>query len=301
MQRHQSRWPWSARAVGVLAQEPLELGAPEEAAVGRRRAAVRGRSRAAPRGTSGRAGRRSPSCRARAISGGRSAANACLSAALPRRERRRQREAELDDAVVEERRAQLERDRHRGDVALREQVAGEVRLDVDEAQVGVVRQQRLRGLRARLVRPERAAELEREHLDQAGVARRRRLRRPTSRKRRARKSVERGSRRAAGTHAERARRRARRAAAGRGRRARGPGSARSRRRPRRRRRRRAPPSRAAASPRRRAASAAPPRRRTARRTPRRGGRAARGPDRPRAPRGCVPKRSATARACGRSS
>ena len=73
---------------------------------------------------------------AAAISGGRSAANARLSAALPDARLGRQRQPELDDAVVEERRAQLERDRHRREVRLRQQVARQVRLDVDDPQVG---------------------------------------------------------------------------------------------------------------------------------------------------------------------
>ena len=43
-----------------------------------------------------------------------------------------QREPELDDLVVEERRAQLERVRHRRDVRLQQQVAGQVRREVEQ-------------------------------------------------------------------------------------------------------------------------------------------------------------------------
>ena len=98
-----------------------------------------------------------------AISGGRSAANACLSAALPRGELGRQREPELDHAVVEERRAQLERDGHRGEVGLRQQVAraGTTRCR-RAAGRRASRQVGARRVRERLVRPEPAPQLERE-------------------------------------------------------------------------------------------------------------------------------------------
>ena len=141
-------------ALGVLAEQPLELGAAEEAAV----APPSSRSSATARSSSRNqrsSGTPKPVLPAPGDLGGRSAANACLSATLPKASSRGQREAELDDAVVEERRAQLERDRHRGDVRLRQQVAREVRLDVDEAQV-VGRPEAASRSRARAPRPSRA-------------------------------------------------------------------------------------------------------------------------------------------------
>ena len=75
-----------------------------------------------------------------------------------------QREAELDDAMVEQRRAQLERVRHRRDVRLRQEVAGQVGLDVealepcDAVRHAAAQQEARREKRAdlgpRVVRPE---------------------------------------------------------------------------------------------------------------------------------------------------
>ena len=224
-------------ALGVLAQEPLELAAAEEAAVGAAEqqlgcrprelapepgiewdAEARLRTRVRPRRQIGREGPRE----------GR----------LARGERRRQRQAELDDVVVEQRRAELERDGHRGDVALRQEVAREVGLDVDDAEVGVVRQQRLGRLGARLVGPEGAAELEREDLDEPRVASGRRLGGGVEEASGAEERSSAAFAGPAGTPRGR-QRRAQRPAGESGRRARGPGTARSRRTPRRRRRRRA--------------------------------------------------------------
>ena len=69
-----------------------------------------------------RAARRSPSCRAPTPRCGRSAANARRRASFPRRpfafRRVGQRDAELEHVPVEERRAELERMRHRSEVRL---------------------------------------------------------------------------------------------------------------------------------------------------------------------------------------
>ena len=238
MQRHQRRWPWSARRSTCSRSSRSSAGRWKRprSRPSRSSSAV---SRSGPRNHSS-SGTPKPVLPRPAISGGRSAANASLSGALAAGELWRQREAELDHAVIEERRAQLQRDGHRGDVALRQQVAGKVRLDVDDPQVGVVREHRPRRVRPRLVRPELAAELEREHLDEAGVA----LGRRAARRRRGSAGPGRASSaaRAGRPGPRRARRcRATRRTAARARRARAPGSARSRRTPRRRRRRRARP------------------------------------------------------------
>src|SRR5439155_25134185 len=47
-----------------------------------------------------------------------------------------QREPELDHAPVEQRRPQLERVGHGGDVGLRQQVAGQIRVDIEQLQAG---------------------------------------------------------------------------------------------------------------------------------------------------------------------
>ena len=81
-----------------------------------------------------------------ATSGGSASANARRSATLPSAardlQRVRQRDAELEHLVVEERRAQLERVRHRRDVGLQQQVAGEVGADVEPLQPGDARSRR---------------------------------------------------------------------------------------------------------------------------------------------------------------
>ncbi len=92
----------------------------------------------------------------------------------------RQREPELDDTAVEQRRAQLERVRHGRDVRLRKQVAGEVRVQVQELQAGgaLVRrraeQEAGRGERAdlglRCVAPELRTLLQREDLHEPAVS-----------------------------------------------------------------------------------------------------------------------------------
>ena len=106
-----------------------------------------------------------------------------------------QREPELDDAMVEERRAQLERVRHRRDVGLRQQIAGQVRAQVERLQAGDAagrggaeqkpgRRERA-DLCACVVGPELCALLEREHLHQPPVAlgsRARRRRRGSARR-----------------------------------------------------------------------------------------------------------------------
>ena len=269
MQRHQSRCPWSARPLTCSSSSRFSSARRKSAAVvAAEQEVARERSQLLAEPAVER------DAEARLAAGrdlGRQVVRERQLERLLARARApaRQREAELDDAVVEERRAQLERDGHRRDVGLRQQVAREV---ATRCRRGAGRRapagSRRVALRERLVRPEPPAQLEREDLDEPRVALRLGSARPRRGSGRARKSVERGSRRARGTRPSAC---APTAAAKPGhaaRRARAPGSARSRRRPRRLRRRRARPSRAAASPRRRAASAAPPRRRTARRTPR---------------------------------
>src|SRR5438874_4853772 len=74
----------------------------------------------------------------------------------------RQRQAQSDDLVVEEGRAQLERMRHRGDVYLQQKVSRQVRLQVEQLQPGNAAACRLEANGARLprVRPQLASQLE---------------------------------------------------------------------------------------------------------------------------------------------
>ena len=170
----------------MLVEQPLDRGGPEPAARARplveqqlarerlQLAAEPARERNAEAGLAAR----------RATGGGRSAANARRSATLPCAavllQRVGQREAELDDAVVEQRRAQLERVRHRRDVRLRQQVARQVRREVEQLEAGDPARRRRpeqeagrrerADLRLRLVRPELGALLEREDLHEPPVA-----------------------------------------------------------------------------------------------------------------------------------
>ena len=108
------------------------------------------------------------------------AAERDLALAAAELQRLRQREPELDDAVVEQRRAQLERMGHRRDVGLRQQVAGEVRLQVEPLQArdpGLRRRPEQEAgrrehadLLLRGVGPEIGAQRERQHLHQPSVA-----------------------------------------------------------------------------------------------------------------------------------
>ena len=187
-------------AVGVLAEQPLELGAPEEAAVGAAEQQVLGR--AARSSLAEPAVERDAEARLRrapAISGGRSAANACLSASLPAASSggsarpssttrwSRNGERSSSETAIEAMSAFGSRSPGRYDSMSTSRRSG--------SSGSIV----ARGVRARLVRPERAAQLEREHLDEAGVA----LGRRAARRRRGSagrgRGVERGSRRAAGT------------------------------------------------------------------------------------------------------
>ena len=210
------------------------------------------RARAARRAATARSGRRSRPCGGSAIPAGRSAANARAQRDLPASRPSRLSSSgsarpSSSDAPVEERRAQLERVRHRGDVRLVEQVAGEVGLDVeplepgDPGPGGGPSSDAASGApisASAASRPELRAQLRREDLHQPPVALGRRGVAAGSSRRAARDGVERGSRRARRDRARRARRRARRSATRRrARRARARRSARSRRTPRRRRRR----------------------------------------------------------------
>ena len=85
-------------------------------------------------------------------------------------QRRRQREAELDDTMVEQGRSQLQRMGHRRDVGLRQQVAREVGLDVEQLQAGEARLRRLEPNLSRHVRgPQSASQREWKDLHQSGV------------------------------------------------------------------------------------------------------------------------------------
>src|SRR5439155_11466590 len=82
-----------------------------------------------------------------------------------------ERKTESDDLVIEKRRAQLQRVGHRREIRFRQQVAGQVRLDVEQLQA---RDAGSRGLEWCLssqssVGPELAPQLDREDLHQACV------------------------------------------------------------------------------------------------------------------------------------
>ena len=215
MQRHQRRWPWSARPLDVLARAAARARRAGRGRGRARRAAGPRRPGAAPRGTSGRAGRRSRPCRGAAISGGRSAANACLSAVLPAASSggsarpssttrwSRNGERSSSETAIEAMSAFGSRSPGRYD-SMSTRRRSSAAAGASPSRARAPRPSRAAGA-ARAGRPRPAAR-------SARPARLRRRRRGSAR---ARKSVERGSRRAPGERGERdARRAARRHAAG---------------------------------------------------------------------------------------
>ncbi len=95
-----------------------------------------------------------------------------------------ERDAELEHLVVEERRAELERVRHRGDVGLQQQVAGKVGLHVEALQPGHAAARRRaeeapggNGVGHELRLPQLGTQRRREHLHQPAVPGLRRRRR----------------------------------------------------------------------------------------------------------------------------
>ena len=182
--RHQSRWPWSARPSAWSSRRRCT-------AAGRSWPRARARSSSSASAASSRSSPRNqreigtpkPVFPRPDTSGGSAsaigAAQSDLAAAPLHLQRVRQRHAELEHLVVEERRAELERVRHRGDVGLEQQVAGEVGADVEpleprDALAGGAEE--LPG-RRRLAHerrlPELGAQLGREDLHQPPVAGRR--------------------------------------------------------------------------------------------------------------------------------
>ena len=211
MSRHQSRCPWSRRPLMCSSRSRFSVS-------GRSCPRLRARSSRSSSAVSGRSSLRSqreigtpkPAFRRLAIRAGsvvgERLAQGDLAAPRRRLELVRQGEPELDHAVVEERRAQLERGRHRGDVRLVQQVAREVGLDVEELQARDAGARAARrgatpptaGHRARRApRPTTAARADRRgRSPSAARSARRQASRRGSRRRAARAAVERGSRRA---------------------------------------------------------------------------------------------------------
>ena len=261
MTRHQSRCPWSAAPSACSAIRRSTVSRRKSPCVGEQHVAGEVAQIAAEPARERDAEARLPApCHLRRQEVGERASQRLLSLPPLQLQRVGQREAELEHLVVEQRRAQLERVGHRGDVGLQQQVAGQVGGDVERAGARRLRAP-AEGRSSHVGRASHVPELGPQpggkDLHQAAVALRGRRGGDVEEARRAEERGARARRARPGARARRGRA-SPPGAAPLGRRGASPRSARSPRTTRRRRRRSAPPSRGrrAASQTRKSGSAA---------------------------------------------